>query len=109
MTGIEAADLASVVLALGGALGSAMRVLMAPEHPTWSRRSAVEIIMGAASGALYPLYPVIALPAEASLLQRGILMMVIGYVSGNLIMMVAARLGLGPKNGTPKPPETPKS
>lgn len=108
---MQASDLASLVLAVGGAAGSALRVFAAPEHPTWSRRSAVEIVMGFASGALYPLYPVIPLHPDATLLQRAILMMVIGYLSGNLIMNVAARIGIGNgKNGKPvaDPPAAPK-
>ncbi len=83
---------AILVLALGGILGAALRVVVTPEQPTFSRRTIADVVLGGVVGLLYPLYPVVQFPADATLLQRAAIVGLVAYFSGDLAAGLAARV-----------------
>ena len=71
-----------VYLALGAAVGAALNVYMTTEQENFSRKSVVQVVLSAAAGYLYPLYPVLPLP-EASVASQAVLMGVMSYAGAD--------------------------
>lgn len=90
---------ATILFALGGLMGSALRVVITTDQETFSRKSVVDLIVGALIGIIYPLYPLFPLPEGADLIQKSALIAVISYAGGDLVQSVMSRVGTGIKAG----------
>ena len=84
------------VLALGGVIGSAVKAWVTVSQPTWSKQSAVDVVLGGVVGLLWTLWPPFDLPATASLVQKAAIVGVTAYFSSDLISNLAKRFGVGP-------------
>lgn len=83
----------SIALAIGGLAGSLLRVVVTQDQDTFSKKSVADVVVGGAVGLLYPLYPVIELPAGASILQQAALVGVISYLTGDFVQSIVGRFG----------------
>lgn len=101
-------DRLSLVLALGGLVGSAARALLTTSQPTFSRRSLADVLIGGAVGFLWPLYPLIDFPAGATMFQKAVIVGVIAYFAGDVLLNSFQRLtaGLAKLNDAVVPPTT---
>lgn len=88
-------DVTSIALALGGIAGSSLKAVTANDQITFSRKSVADILIGGAVGVLYPLFPIIALPPNAGLLQQAVMIAVIAYFTGDVAVNLAQKLGIG--------------
>jgi uncharacterized membrane protein YraQ (UPF0718 family) len=93
----------SIALALGGIVGSALRVFITNDQTTFSRKSIGDILVGGAVGVLWPLYPLVELPVGASVLQQASLIGVVSYLAGDVIQNLVQRVGLKLNGGTTPP------
>lgn len=91
----------SVAFGLAGLIASALKVFVAGDQATISRKSIADVILGGAVGILYPLYPLVPMPEHATLLQQSMLVGVICYFSSDLITNVLAKLGVAQKQLNP--------
>jgi hypothetical protein len=83
---------ASIAYAIGGLVGSALRVLLTNDQETFSKKSISDIVVGGAVGLLFNIYPVIELPANATLLQQASLVGFIAYATGDLFQSVLGKI-----------------
>lgn len=83
---MNATDTLSLVLALGGLSGSAVRVLLTSSQPVVSKKSATELVIGAMAGFLWPLYPLIPFPEHATMLQQAAIVAGVAYLSGDFLL-----------------------
>ena len=84
-----------VIYALAGALAAFLRALIA-EQDTVSRKTAVDVILGAASGILVPLF-VVDMKPEWSIVSRAAIVLGSGYLTGSLLSVIASKVpGFGP-------------
>lgn len=86
--------IATVVYGLAGLIGSALKAWVSSDQKTFSRKSVADVVIGAAVGILYPLYPLIPLPKEANLLQQAALIVALAYVSSDFIQNGLAKIGI---------------
>ena len=92
--------------AIGGLVGSAVRAVITTSQVTLSRQSIVDVLIGGAVGLLWPLYPVIELPAHASTLQNATIVGLFAYMSGDFVVNALRRIGaLTKPNGTAPTPK----
>lgn len=91
-----------IAMAVGGIVGSALKAFVTNSQHTLSRQSIADILIGGAVGILYPLFPLIELPATASPLQKAAMIGVLAYFSSDLTANIATKLGL--KKPTPPAP-----
>ncbi len=84
----------SLILAIGGLLGSALKSWMTSTQATWSKQSLADVIIGAAIGLLYPLFPLVPFPDGASLAQKGAILFVLSYFGADLLTNLFQRLGM---------------
>jgi len=93
--------------AIGGLVGSAVRAAITTSQGTFSKQSIVDVVIGGAIGLLWPIYPVIELPAHATVLQQATIVGLFAYMSGDFVVNALRRLGaLTKPNGTvPQPPK----
>ena len=82
------------VLALGGVIGSAVKAWVTVSQPTWSKQSAIDVVLGGVVGLLWTLWPPFDLPVTASLVQKAAIVGVTAYFSSDLISNLAKRFGL---------------
>lgn len=85
---------ASIAMALGGLIGSGLKAWVTRSQETFSRASIADVLIGGAVGILYPLFPIVELPAAATALQKAAMIGVLAYFSSDLVANVAGRLGL---------------
>lgn len=91
----------TVAFGIAGVVASALKVFVAGDQATVSRKSIADVILGGAIGILYPLYPLVPLPDAANLLQQSMLVGVICYFSSDLITNILAKLGVAQKQLNP--------
>jgi len=80
-------------LMMGGIAGAALRVFVSNSQTTLSKQSIGDILIGGAVGLLYPLYPILEFPANASLYQKAGLIFVLSYLSADFVQNVIRKLG----------------
>lgn len=86
-------DMVSLMLALGGVVGSAARSALTASQPFASRKTATDLVIGALVGFLWPLYPLIDFPAGSTTLQQAVIVAAIAYITGDALINVLTRLG----------------
>lgn len=91
----------SLAFGLAGLIASALKVFVAGDQATLSRKSIADVILGGAIGILYPLYPIVPLPESATLLQQSMAVGVVCYFGSDLITNVLAKLGVAQKQLNP--------
>ncbi len=96
--------IATLVYGLAGLVGSALKAWVSADQKTLSRKSIADVVIGAAVGILYPLYPLVPLPKDANLIQQAALIGVLAYVSSDFIQNALAKVGITLPGINPKPP-----
>ena len=82
-----------LIYAIAGALAAFCRAALT-DQGTLSRKTAVDVVVGAVSGVLVPL--VVDMQPTWSLIRQGAVVFGAGYLSGSLLSLVAAKVpGLG--------------
>lgn len=86
-------------MAIGGALGALAKAIFTTDEPTlspgvWrpSKATVRDVLIGAVIGYVWNLYPVIELPAAASVSQRALLVAVVAYFGADLLPNVLGQL-----------------
>lgn len=89
----------ALYMALGGALGALAKAIFTTDAPTlspgvWrpSRQTVRDVLLGGVVGYLWNLYPVIELPAGATVAQRAVLVGVVGYIGADFLPNVLGQL-----------------
>jgi len=82
----------TLIFLAAGALGAALRALAANDQDTFSRKSIVDVVVGALAGVLYPVFPVMALPTDASVWQQAALVALVGYVGASIAQNTIGRI-----------------
>jgi uncharacterized membrane protein YraQ (UPF0718 family) len=82
----------SVYLALGGIAGSALKAFVSNDQVTLSRKSIADVLLGGAVGVLLPLFPVIPIPKDASVLQQAALVGAVAYLAGDVLVNLFQKL-----------------
>ena len=83
---------ASVVLFLGGVVGTACRALFSASQTTFSRKSCVDIVIGGVTGVLYPRFPLIPL-IGMNLLEQAALVAIVSYVAASSLQnLITSRI-----------------
>ena len=86
---------AELIYALAGALAAFLRALAAVQD-TVSRKTLIDVILGAASGVLVPLF-LIEMKPEWSILARSSIVLAAGWLTGSILSVIASKVpGLGP-------------
>ena len=85
----------SIAFAVGGILGSSLKAVSSNDQTTFSRKSIVDIAIGGLVGILLPLFPLIPIPKDASMVQQMALVAAIAYFTGDLAVNFAQKLGFG--------------
>lgn len=80
---------------IAGLVAAGLKAFFSADQATVSRKSVADVIIGGAVGILYPLYPLFPLPAGANLLQRAAVVLVICYVSTDLLQNILGKAGAG--------------
>lgn len=93
----------TIAYLIAGLLAAVLKAYFSADQATFSRKSVADVIIGGAVGLLYPLFPLVPLPAGASLIQRAAIVLVICYVSTDLLQNVLGKIGIAMPSGTPKP------
>ena len=82
----------ALYMAIGGAAGALAKAVFSTDQPTlspgmWrpSKESVRDVLIGAVMGFLWTLYPVIELPATASVAQQAVLVGVVGYLGADFL------------------------
>lgn len=101
----------SLAFLIAGLVAAALKSYVSADQATFSRKSVADIIIGGAVGLLYPLFPLVPLPTEATLLQQAALVGVLCYFSSDLLTGILTKLGIGinPSKGVVAPPPAPPS
>lgn len=96
----------SLAFLIAGLAASALKAYVSSDQATFSRKSVADILIGGAVGLLYPLFPMIPMPANASLIQQAALVGVICYFSSDLLQGILSKLGvtINPNSGISTPP-----
>ena len=109
MTPAANPDALSIALAAGGVCGSVLRAYITNSQQFISKKSLADVVVGFLVGFLYPLYPLIDFPANATTLQKAIMVAAIAYLAGDLLLNSLEKLaGLASKISAPLIPP-PKS
>lgn len=81
----------TLALAFGGLVGSALRVWVTNDQVNFSKQSIADLVIGAAVGLLWPLYPLFDFPANANIVQQAAIVGLVAYFSSDLLTNVATR------------------
>lgn len=79
-----------VYYAVAGALAALLRALGASQD-TLSRKTLIDVILGAASGVLVPLF-VVPMKPEWSILAQACIVLGSGYLSGSLLSIIVGKV-----------------
>ena len=82
-------DVLTIVLLIGGVLGSVLRVVTSKDQSTFSRASIVDVITGGLVGILFPAF--YTFDDWWTILQRGAAVALVSYVSSDLVTSLKAR------------------
>jgi hypothetical protein len=92
----------SLAYFLAGLLAAILKAYFSADQATLSRKSVADVVIGGAVGILYPLYPLFPLPTGANLLQRAAIVLVICYVSTDLLQNILGKAGVSLSGDTMK-------
>lgn len=95
----------SVYLALGGIAGSALKAYVSADQVTFGRKSLADVLLGGAVGVLLPLFPIIPIPKDASILQQAALVGAVAYLTGDVLVNLFGKLVGVDKLGAAAPPK----
>lgn len=85
---------ADLIYLIAGALAAYCRALLKPDQDTMSRKTLVDVLVGAAAGVLVPI--VVEMQPTWSLLRQGAVVFGAGFLAGDLLSIVAGLVpGLG--------------
>jgi peptidoglycan/LPS O-acetylase OafA/YrhL len=89
---------AQVTFLIAGLIGGGLKALASSDQVTWSKKSAIDVVIGGAAAVLIPQMLPSLIPSGVNLFGQGVVVLIASYVSSDIIQQVVGRVG----GSTPK-------
>lgn len=83
---MTASDALSLILAAGGVAGSLLRAGLTTSQDFRSRKTIADVAIGFFVGFLWPLYPLVPFPDNATMLQKAGIVAAVAYLAGDVLI-----------------------